>query len=210
MTAPARDLVVLVPDKNFESAMLGILARPKSLGIRPVAHQVLVHPERDPGVLLRGPELLKPHVRSFSHALALFDRQGCGRENESPGALETDLGNRLTRSGWDNRAAVVVVDPELEMWVWSDSPHLAESLWWPGPPSEPARSWLAARGLWIPGNPKPHRPKEALETVLRHVKRPRSSSIYREIADKVSLDRCRDSSFLRFKEILSTWFGAEP
>jgi hypothetical protein len=30
----------------------------------------------------------------------------------------------LFTSGWENRAAAVVLDPELEIWVWSDSPEV--------------------------------------------------------------------------------------
>lgn len=35
---------------------------------------------------------------------------------------------------------------------------------------------------------------------------PRSSSIYQDIAERVSVNRCQDPSFLRFKTILQNWF----
>jgi hypothetical protein len=53
---------------------------------------------------------------------------------------------------------------------------------------------------------KPRRPKEALETVLREVKKPRSSAIYGLIARKVSLANHRDAAFIKLVATLRDWF----
>jgi hypothetical protein len=55
---------------------------------------------------------------------------------------------------------------------------------------------------------KPARPKEAMEAILRHVRKARSSAIYREIAGKVALAGCTDPSFGKFRETLGRWFPA--
>ncbi|MFB3133348.1 MAG: hypothetical protein ACE10K_12585, partial [Rhodothermales bacterium] len=54
---------------------------------------------------------------------------------------------------------------------------------------------------------KPQRPKEAVEAVLRATDTPRSSSLYRQLAQKVSLNRCDDPAFLKLKSTLQEWFG---
>jgi hypothetical protein len=76
-----KDLVLLVPDKNIEAALKGLLSRPQSLGIRPVSFQLYVHPERDPGCLLRGAEYLRQFVDQYHRALIVLDQEGCGRED---------------------------------------------------------------------------------------------------------------------------------
>ena len=55
---------------------------------------------------------------------------------------------------------------------------------------------------------KPVRPKEAAEAALRKVRRPRSSNIYRKLAEVVSLQLCTDPAFLKLKSILQNWFPA--
>lgn len=43
-----KDLVVLVPDKNMEASLRGLLSRCAALGLRDVTFDLFVHPERDP------------------------------------------------------------------------------------------------------------------------------------------------------------------
>jgi hypothetical protein len=39
--------------------------------------------------------------------------------------MENDLEARLSQSGWPSGCcAAIVIDPELELWVWSRSPHV--------------------------------------------------------------------------------------
>jgi hypothetical protein len=57
------------------------------------------------------------------------------------------------------------------------------------------------------GEVKPKRPKEALEQALRLARKSRSSSIFRQLAQRVSVKRCTDPAFLKFKATLQRWFG---
>lgn len=201
----AHDLVVLVADKNMEFAVKGILTRVEALGIREVTATFHVHPENDPGCLLRGHLFLKLFVHQAAHALVLLDREGSGQDSNTREILESGIEGRLSTSGWDDRAAAIVIDPELERWAWSDSPHVDSVLGWDG--RNPClRSWLKEKAFLKEGQIKPIRPKEALEQALRSVKKPRSSSLYQQIAQKVSLQRCVDPSFIKLKTILQGWF----
>lgn len=126
----SKDLALLVADKNMEGALRGLLSRPKSLGLREIAFDLYVHPERDHGCLLRSHHFLRPFSHQYAHALVLLDRDGCGQESVDRATLERQVEDHLAASGWADRAAAIVIDPELEIWVWSDSPHIATALGW--------------------------------------------------------------------------------
>jgi hypothetical protein len=164
-----------------------------------------VHPEKDPGVLGNAHEFLLPFVRTHFHTLVFLDREGCGREELTKTELETQIENNLKKTGWGDRGQVIVLDPELEIWVWSDSPHVDHELGW-GKRQPDLRTWLRNKGFLTEGEEKPFRPKEALESVLRSVKRPRSSALYQALARKVSLEKCSDPAFLKLKSVLREWF----
>jgi len=201
---PRKDVVFLVPDKDTEACVRGLLHRPEALGIQPVTFDLFVHPERDPGCLLRGPDFLRQFLGQYYCALIVMDHEGCGREMEERTFLEAYLEDLLERTGWDHAAAVVIA-PELENWVWSDSPHVERALGWERGPA-PLRSWLQEKSLLEAGAAKPARPKEAVELALWTVRKPRSSAIYLELARSVSTDRCTDPAFLKLKRCLREWF----
>ena len=202
------DLVVLVPGKDDREALDGLLAtRGPSLGTRPINYEVLVHPRRDPGCYHEAPDILQPYLRRAARALVMFDLEGSGQEARTAAEVAADLLCRFKRSGWDERAAIVVIDPELEVWVWSDSPQVDAVLGWSGRiPS--LRQWLESKGLWTAGNPKPSWPKDAFLVALREASVQRSSALFRELAEKVGLERCQDPAFAQLRTLLATWFPA--
>ena len=200
-----KDLVVLTPDKNWEAALQGIFSRHRSLGIRQITAETLRHPGKDPGCVNEGIKFLSDYSEQYRYGLLMFDHEGCGREQARPQDLQTELDQEFTRSAWGNRAKTVVLSPELEAWVWSDSLHVDDAAGWKN--RQPSlRNWLIQRGWLQQGAIKPARPKEAFEAALREVHIPRSSSLYQQIAEKVSLRHCQDAAFLEFKGILRQWF----
>ncbi len=78
-----KDLVILVPDKNTQFALNGLLSRTQSLKIREIDYQIYLHPERDPGVFHRSDQFLRPFHSEFEKALIFMDREGSGQENKS-------------------------------------------------------------------------------------------------------------------------------
>jgi len=205
---PRKDLVLLLADRNMVSALQGLLERHESLAIRLVEAEFFVHPDRDPACLLRSHEFLRPFVKQYDHALVLFDREGCGKERLSREELERQVEGRLSASGWERRSAAVVLDPELEVWVWSDSPHVEDVLGWTGR-IPGLRSWLDNQGLFELADAKPRRPKEAMQMALRASRKPRSSSLYFQLAKRVSLTGCIDPAFRKFRDTLQSWFPPE-
>ena len=202
MNACHKDLAVLVADKNMETTVRGLLPRSESLGIRKIAFDIFVHPQRDPGCFRRGHDFLRPMVNRYAHALLLFDREGSGQERKTRDVM---VSARLAGAGWADRAAAVVLDPELETWVWSDSPEVDRGLGWEGRQTS-LRDWLEQQGVWPAGQQKPTDPKDAVERALRHVRLARSSSIYGRLAGAVSLRRCQDASLAAFRNHLQNWF----
>ncbi len=110
-------------------------------------------------------------------------------------------------NGWLGRCSVLVLDPELEIWVWTDSSELDKVIGWAG--HQPTvREWLVAQGFTLNTDGKPNRPKEALRAALRYVRKQPSASLFAALAEKTSLSRCTDATFLKLKTTLRQWFPA--
>jgi len=204
-----RDLFVLVADLDVENALKGLLARYQSLGIRNLhfdpKKDLLRFSGRDSGCCREAVELLRPCQRTHDHAIVFFDHHGSGREGDDPRAIEVDIESGFVSSGWGDQAAAIVFDPEFEIWVWSDSPHVASRLGWGS--SEQLRAFLAANGWLSRGQAKPERPKEALSAALREKRQAMSARLFERLAESIGrLDRCTDRAFIRLLETLRTWF----
>ncbi|MCI0613518.1 hypothetical protein L0244_11075, partial [bacterium] len=122
-----KDLIVLVADGQMKAATEKLLAREHSLGITKPNFEIFVHPERDAGVLGKCQDFLRPFHYLYRFALVMFDRDGCGSQGTAQ-AIQEAVKKRLDESGWNGRNRVVVLDPELEIWVWADSPNVAKAL----------------------------------------------------------------------------------
>lgn len=198
------DLVALVPDKDIEQALLGLLDRHRSIGIRPLdGIKVVIHPHRDPGVYSTSNALLDPFVGEAAHAIILLDRAWEGTPIGPVADLEAHV-ERLCRPRWQTRVRCICIDPEIENWIWSDSPHVHEALGWSS--RTELVDWLRSRGMWPDALQKPPDPKAAFEVCTREKMVVPSSSIFRALAGKVSLQRCNDPSFHRLLAVLREWF----
>lgn len=209
-----RDLFVVVADLDAENAVKTLLCeRQKALGVEirfnpdHIPHgDLLRYSGRDAGCRTMAVELLRPQRECYRHALLLFDRHGCGADNRPREGIERELEVQLEKNGWENgRAAVIVIDPELEIWVWSESPHVAGALGW-GNDHSGLKSFLFERGLWRAGQAKPHRPKEAMREACRRKRVALESPIFADLASNVGLRGCTDSAFKKFRNCLRRWF----
>lgn len=205
-SAAARvDLVVLSADLDIEFALQGVLSRHKALGVRPIQVRFYRHPGRDPGCRTNAHEYLRSFVNTFRHALVVFDLEGSGSETKHRTQIELEIESRLRDNGWNDRAAVVVISPEVEAWVWSDSPHVDRVCGWTDrTPS--LREWLALNKFVATGQTKPSDPKRAFRDALRLVRKQPSAALFKELANTVSLTRCTDPSFEKLRETLQRWF----
>jgi hypothetical protein len=183
--------------------------RSHSFGIRPPRFEVTKHPQHDGGCYKTGPTLLQTLQSQAAHAILVLDREGSGADDRPADEIEADLDNRLAQSGWGDRARAIVLDPEIEIWIWSQSPHVAEILGWAG--RVPAlREWLVEQGFLEAGQTKPPRPKEALHAALRRGRIKPSAALFGQLASKVGLEHCHDRGFLRLRDTLRAWFAPKP
>ena len=204
------DLIALVADSNMEDTLRGLLSRHQALGIRPITYSIFRHDKRDPGCWTDAHNFLRPYASQYRYALVMFDHEGSGQESRGVVDLQRGLESRLAANGWtQGRARVLVLEPELEIWVWSHSPQVDSCLGWQTHQPD-LRTWLRQQGLLAHGAFKPAAPKKALEAALREVRIPRSSAIYRQLAERVSFLRCADPCFERFRAILTEWFSEAP
>ena len=204
-----KDLVVLVADSQQKQTVATLLIeRHQSLGIQRVPvdinSDILSHPRHDPGVFHEAGDFLSVFAQQYQHALVLIDAEWEGSP-ASAEEIEEKIQDDLNRNGWEGRSAVVVIEPELESWVWSRSIHVPESL---GTNWKKIKDLGHRTGYWQQGETKPYRPKELLMEVLRRTRKRRSAALYQQLARQVSLDTCQDGSFRRFCEILQGWFPA--
>ncbi len=206
------DLAVLVPDKTYEVVFREFFGRGGAqarLGCGPFAFapqaDLWVHPQRDPGVYSRGAAFLADLTspNRHRHALILLDADWDG----SPGAaaIRTRLQADLDATAWGAaRARAIVIDPEIENWIWSPSPVLGQVIRWCD--TVPPVAWLEQKGLWPQGAPKPPDPKRALEVTLDHTGKRWSSSIHGEVIAQASVKGCVDPAFRALATTLRAWF----
>lgn len=202
------DLVVLAPDADIEQAVSGLPSRSQSLGIRPCSALVQRHPMRDSGCRAGAAELLRPLRLSHRFALVVFDYRGCG--SVAPrSVIQERVEASFIGSGWEQGSCkAIVIEPELEMWLWNGSPHVAEALGW-GTDYRGLQQHLRKRGLWPSGAPKPPAPKSAMRAALRDA--PGGGSRWRShrfsrIAKQTTLAGCTDPAFVEFCATLRRWF----
>ena len=203
------DLIVLVADKNTEYILNAILQRvPQIENIKPFSYHIVIHYLRDPGIYNSCHEFLRPFYSKYKFAIVVFDKEGCGENKMNSREIEHLLENKLAENGWKDNAAVIVNDPEIENWVWVNSPHFLNAISWDKNYID-IQNWISRKGFTIKENFKPIRPKEALESVLKYTNTPRSSSIYFDIGSNASYKYCTDVSFRKLVSILKKWFQKE-
>ena len=208
MTAASPDLHVLTADTDMLETIDGMLSRPKSLGIRSLVYTVDRHAQRDPGCRTAAESHLRGLRGTYDHALVIFDKEGCGRDDAAREEIEEEVERQLHTSGWGDRAKVIVIEPELETWVWQASPHVADTLGWRT--YHELKSWLTEKGHWPPGAAKPPDPKAAMLAALKEKRRQHSSALFRKLARRVSLRHCQCPAFREFRRTLVRWFPVEP
>ena len=203
-----RRLIALVADRDIQETLTELFRRPESLGVRRFGFEITRHPGRDGGCRADAANFLRQHLRTFHHALVVFDRHGCG-SNVSREEIETTVQQDLHRNGWEHRCRAVVIDPELEAWVWSGSRVVSEALGW-GHRYNELLSWLTENGLWHEECPKPIDPKQAMGRALEGAppatRQRRSARVFGEIAAEVSFAGCQDAAFQKLLSTLREWF----
>ena len=205
----ATDLIVVTADSQMSLTVEALLNhRRQALSIADFTADVVTHPNRDPGCRTDAGRLLNPRRQTHGKAMVLFDFDGCGERHLSPQGLETSLETQFADQGWGpDRVTFVVIEPELEAWLFGASYlQIERAVGWSQDQS--IRNQLIESGYLTPGSSKPSDPKAAIESVLYRQKRPRSGRLFADLAQRVSLARCQDRAFQKFRSTLQRWFPA--
>lgn len=209
-----KDLLFYVADGNMEQAIRGFMERDalqQRVGCGPIDFDArrdikVAKGQADPGIYTRGDELLRPFHGEYRHVALIVDEEWDG----SPGAetIRERLAQHLAAAGWEETGLPLVVCPEADVWLWTDTDHTARALGWANW-LELSRALVVADWL-VEGSVKPARPKEAAEWALfegpQDIKR--SSALYRRITSKVSANRCTADSVHTLLATLRAWFPA--
>lgn len=202
-----KDLILLVADLDTENVLEGLLPRLEQVyGTRKFTFDISRHPYRDSGCMNGSADFLRPFCKQYHHALVLFDKEGSGQESRIRADIESSIEEALSNNGWAaENVAAIAIDPEIENWIWVNSANMSKELNWNE--AKALYAWLQENGWRDEQASKPTRPKEALEAVLRKTRKPRSASIYKNIAEKVSFTKCEDPAFLKLLEKMQLWFS---
>lgn len=204
-----RDLLVIVADKDTRQALLGLFERADwhaALGCRriQISERDIVEPagQKDPGLFKRADELARPYLRTHQHLLVLLDCAWAG----APGRpeIENGIAERLKRNGWNAAAfEVIAIDPEVEIWLWSDTDALGEAF-----ATEIDAKSGSSLGDTIAelSERVADDPKRRLANLRDRLRIPASSAQFRRFASRARLDRCRDPAFARLRRALVRWF----
>lgn len=208
-----QDCIFLVADKQMESVFKGFLKERNnchlSLGTRPFTCEIKAdRAGNDPGLYTRSHELLRPYYRTHQHAVVVLDQDWKAAPEAS--IIRTKIKNDLIGNGWGrDNVEVIVIDPELEIWLWQDSPHIANIFQFNYHPYLSLKSWLEDKGMWSSTQLKPAHPKKAFELLCIEARIPHSSAIYSKIVQRVSVNGCTDRAFCLLLETLQRWFPPE-
>lgn len=207
--ARKKDLIVLAADADIEKVAEGLLDRSENLGIAQIDFDVFRHNNRDAGCRTQAANFLRQYIRDYHRSLVLFDRKCCS-SSRSRVDIQKEVESDLRRNGWKNRSKAIVIDPELEAWVWGYQEALP-ALKWNGS-YRSLKGWLSKRRLWPASAAKPPDPKKALKAVMKHTKRRRSPRIFEQIAREANFKHCQDAAFDELRSTLQLWFplGSSP
>jgi hypothetical protein len=206
-----RELVILVADGTMAAVLRAFFERQfhHALACSPFqfdpANDIVHDPlNTDGGVHRRCHEILRPYLNTHRRALVVLDQQ-FGRERPSE-EVRGDIERRLNTNGWQDRAAAAVIDPELEVLLWQDNPHVELALRHTGPS---LRQLLAQDGRWPTGAAKPPAPKEVIQALIRANRAGPPMVVYSRIARAVSTAGCVSPAFHHVRDALRAWFPAE-
>ncbi len=201
-----KDLWILVADADIEATMRCLLTRRQAaLGIRSIEFTIMRHLRRDPGCRRQAVSSARRYVNDHNYALVVFDRIGSGDEQTQRQRIQEAVEGDLHRNGWENRSKAIVIEPELETWVWSTSAHVGKTLGW-NEGTGALRDWLGRHHLWPDDEAKPPDPKSALKRAMRERNLRPGAATFEALARKVGLRACEDPAFREMRETLQGWF----
>lgn len=216
MTNEKRDCLFYVADRAMADVIDGFMARGQlegRIGCRSfrfdfdedVLEAARLGMGHDGGVFKHCHRMLQEngYMETHERLVVMLDQQFGGERPADE--IRGEILERLQSNGWsDDKADVVVINPELEVWVWQDNPHVTAILGYSGGGS--LRDALLNTKEWPEGQHKPTNPKDLFKAVCRRHGTPYNTSLYRDIVERVSVRHCTDPAFQQIAGTLQRWF----
>ncbi|WP_098023489.1 hypothetical protein [Streptomyces sp. st115] len=207
-------MVFFVADRGMKAMIGAFLDRKdihRKVGCGPFVfdgeRDIKVSDNKDSELPVRAGALLQPWRGEYERAIVVMDHAYAG----APPVVE--IRKRISEQLEDfwPQYEVVVIEPELENWFWSDHTEVIKKalVWRPRKGDERTpRQVLEDAGLWIQGRDKPDDPKGAVEYLHRlKYTGPKNNGIFRRFAEQVpSVRGCTDASFRQLTAALAAWF----
>jgi hypothetical protein len=190
-------VIEVLLEKRYKSLHICKLVKGQNFDVYPL-------PNKDPGVYKEAGQFLSVFEKQYQYALVLIDSEWEGSPGQAK--IKEKIQKDLNQNGWTDRSSIIVIDPELEIWVWSSSDEIPEIL---GQSWEQIHELAEKHDFWSPGDIKPRRPKELMDSVLREGRKHRSAALFQKLAEKISLRGCQDLAFQDLREKLHEWFPPE-
>ena len=202
------DIRILAADRDIESTITELFStRCSDLEIRQVEFEVRTHESHDAGCRTTAHNILRPFARTDKHCIVIFDKEGCGTEHLPREHIESEVENLLKINGWgEDRAACIVIDPEVESWIWAADSRVSEVLGW-GSDFTVLSNWLVSKSLLAAGQLKPADPKTAYLQAISKSRIRRSPLRFKQLASMVDFRHCTDPAFHKLITTLQGWFG---
>ena len=205
-----RDLVILVADGTMKAVFDAFFNRARwDLRLQCAAFDLWPQEDifydplhTDGGVYKSAHELLRPYLNTHTRSVVVLDQQFGGELPAEQVRLE--ILQNLRANGWaQDRCSVIVIDPELEIWLWQDNANVAQAIGFTGPS---LRQHLQQVGKWPVGAAKPLKPKKTMQEFITPRKGLKTKVVYSRIARSVSVTGCTNPAFQLFAGTLRGWF----
>lgn len=207
-----KDLYVFIADADMEAVVRSVLARPQSIGIRPITSDFRRHTGRDSGMIKDGPELVRTFnlKNQFEKVILIWDYHGSGSKSQTQS--RDDIRLRLRQVTWQDRSEAVVIIPELEEWIWHDQGALARLLKTNSAELQQQVQSFADKRNAAPASCRGKFPKELFEHCFYQAYRRKPlQEDFERIASTADLVAWATSAtFGVFADILRNWFPPIP
>jgi hypothetical protein len=162
----------------------------------------------DGGVWKHAGANLRPFRDKYRFAVIVIDADF--DPHPGPAVLLSDISTDMMTEGWEReRFAVIVIQPELEAWLWAPNLNVARAF---GHEDFGAlRRQLEQEQLWDSGDPKPKNLKHATARAAKLGKKQTGGPIFMSVFGAISMRACQscvEPGFVALRAALQNWFPA--
>lgn len=211
-----KDVIFHIADAHMESGFRAFFSRDDwhfTLG----CHRFDIDPDSNEDIYRRGGYTdgglwkhahnnLAPFRERYRYAVIVLDADF----EPHPGAevLHADISANMQSAGWHmDSFQVVVIQPELEAWLWAPNLNVAQAFGHAD--FDQMKAVLAAEDWWNEGEPKPSDLKAARDRAARLGGKRTGGPIFKGVFNGLSkraCDRCVEPGFIAMRTALQTWF----